>query len=128
MITIKSEREIKLMREAGKIVAEMYKYAEQIIKPGMTTYELDKMLEKFMREKGGIPAQINYPSGIKGVPPFPASTCISVNDVIIHGIPDKATIIKNGDIVKIDTVIEKNGYNGDAARTYILCSTRICTK
>jgi len=120
MITIKSEREIKLMREAGKLVSQMYEYAEKIIKPGLSTYELDKMLEKFVREKGGIPAQINYPSGVKGVPPFPASTCISVNDVIIHGIPDKQTILKNGDIVKIDTVIEKNGYNGDAARTFLI--------
>ena len=94
MITIKSEREIQLMREAGKLVSQMYEYAEKIIKPGMSTYELDKMLEKFVREKGGIPAQINYPSGVKGVPPFPASTCISVNDVIIHGIPDKQTILK----------------------------------
>ena len=92
MITIKSKREIELMREASKIVSQMYKYAEEIIKPGMSTYELDKMLEKFTREKGGIPAQINYPSGVKGVAPFPASTCISVNDVIIHGIPDKQTI------------------------------------
>ena len=120
MITIKSKKEIELMRGACKIVAETYKYAEQIIKPGMSTYELDKMLEKFIRDNGGIPAQINYPSGVKGVAPFPASTCISVNDVIIHGIPDKSTIIKNGDIVKIDTVIEKNGYNGDAARTFLV--------
>ena len=120
MITIKSNREIELMKSASKIVAQMYEYAETIIKPGLSSYELDKMLEKFIRDKGGIPAQINYPSGIKGVPPFPASTCISINDVIIHGIPNKDTIIQDGDIVKIDTVIEKNGYNGDAARTFLV--------
>ncbi len=120
MITIKSKREIELMREACKLVAKTYEYLETIIKPGMSAYELDKLAEEFMRKNGGIPAQINYPSGIKGVPPFPASTCISVNDIIIHGIPSKDVIFKEGDIVKVDTVIEKGGFNGDAARTFLI--------
>ena len=120
MITIKSKREIELMREASKIVAHMYEYLETVIRPGMSAYELDKLAEEFMRKNGGTPAQINYPSGVKGVAPFPASTCVSVNDMIIHGIPSKDVIFKDGDIVKVDTVIEKNGYNGDAARTFLI--------
>ena len=120
MITIKSQKEIEIMKESCKIVADLYEYLETVIKPGMSTYELDKLAEKFIRSKGGIPAQINYPSGIRGVPAFPAATCISVNDVVIHGIPSKYQIIKDGDIVSVDTVVMKNGFHGDAARTFLV--------
>ena len=88
----------------------------------MSTAELDKIAEIKMRELGAIPAQKGYDVGIKGVPPYPAATCISINDEVIHGIPSKNRIIKEGDIVSIDTVALKNGFHGDAARTFVVGS------
>ena len=120
MITIKSKREIELMKEACKLTAQTYEYIESIIKPGMSTWELDHLAEVFIREHGGIPAEKGYPSGVRGVPDFPGSLCVSINDVVIHGIPSKDIIIKDGDVVSVDTVVLKNGYNGDAARTYLI--------
>ncbi len=120
MVTIKSKKEIELMKDVCKVVAKLYNELEEKIKPGMSTWEIDKMAEKIMRDLGAIPAQIGYDPGIKGVPKYPAATCISVNDEIIHGIPSKKNIIKEGDIVSIDTVALKNGFNGDAARTFIV--------
>lgn len=118
MITIKSKKEIELMKEACKITALTYEMIEKNIKPGMTTYELDQMAEKFIKSHGGIPAQKGYPSGVRGVPSFPGTLCISINDEVIHGIPSKNVIIKDGDLVSVDLVVLKNGYNGDAARTF----------
>ena len=123
MVTIKSKREIELMKNVCKIVAEFYEQLEKEIKPGISTYELDKKAEKIMRSLGAIPAQIGYDPGIRGIPPYPAATCISVNDEVIHGIPSKNKILKEGDLVSIDTVALKNGYNGDAARTFIVGKT-----
>ena len=120
MVTIKSKREIELMKEACKVVALTYEKLEKEIKPGMTTYELDQIAEKTMRSLGAIPAEKGYDSGIRGVPKFPASICVSINDEVIHGIPSKNRIIKNGDVVSIDTVALKGGFNGDAARTFIV--------
>ena len=120
MITIKSKREIELMKEACKVTAELYEYIEKIIKPGMSTMELDNLAEKFIKSHGGIPAQKGYPSGVRGVPNFPGTLCISINDVVIHGIPSKDIIIKDGDVVSVDCVVLKNGYNGDAARTFLV--------
>ena len=120
MITIKSKREIELMKEACKITALTYEYIGKIIKPGMSTLELDNLAEKFIKEHGGIPAQKGYPSGVRGVPNFPGTLCISINDVVIHGIPSKDIIIKDGDVVSVDLVVLKNGYNGDAARTFLV--------
>ena len=108
------------MREACKVVALTYQELEKKIKPGMSTYELDKIAEKKMRSLGAIPAEKGYHIGIRGVPPFPASICVSINDEVIHGIPSKNRIIKEGDIVSVDTVALKDGYNGDAARTFIV--------
>ncbi len=120
MVTIKSKKEIELMRDVCKLVANTYDYVGSIIKAGMSTYELDQLVEKYMRDHGGIPAEKGYPSGVKGVPDFPGSICSSINDVVIHGIPSKNEIIKDGDVVSIDTVILKNGFNGDAARTFLI--------
>ena len=120
MISIKSKREIELMKEACKLTALTYDYIEKIIRPGMSTLELDNLAEKFIRDHGGIPAQKGYPSGVRGVPDFPGTLCISINDVVIHGIPSKDIIIKDGDIVSVDLVVFKNGYNGDAARTFLI--------
>ena len=120
MVTIKSKKEIKLMEEVCKIVALTYQELEKNIKPGMTTFELDRIAEETMRKYGALPAEKGYDIGIKGVPPFPASICISINDEVIHGIPSKNRKIQDGDIVSIDTVALKNGFNGDAARTFIV--------
>ena len=120
MVTIKSKREIELMKEACKVVALTYEKLEKEIKPGMTTFELDQLAEKTMRSLGAVPAEKGYDSGIRGVPKFPASICISINDEVIHGIPSKNRIIKDGDVVSIDTVALKDGFNGDAARTFIV--------
>ncbi len=122
MVTIKSKKEIEYMREACKVVALTYKKLEEVIKPGMTTWELDKIAEKTMRSLGAIPAEKGYDSGIRGVPKFPASICVSINDEVIHGIPSKNKVIKEGDIVSVDTVALKNGFNGDAARTFMVGS------
>ncbi len=120
MITIKNKKEIELMREACKVVALVYQDLENKIKPGMSTWELDKIAEEKMRSLGAIPAEKGYDIGIKGVPPFPASICVSINDEVIHGVPSKHKIIQEGDLVSVDTVALKNGYNGDAARTFMV--------
>lgn len=120
MVTIKSKKEIEFMREACKVVALTYQELEQKIRPGMSTWELDKIAEQKMRSLGAIPAEKGYDIGIRGVPPFPASICVSINDEVIHGIPSKNRIIREGDIVSIDTVALKDGYHGDAARTFIV--------
>ena len=118
MVTIKSARVIELMRDACKLAGDTQKMLEEAIKPGISTYELDRLAEEFIRKNGGIPAEKNYPSGDRNIPNFPASICASVNDEVIHGIPSKKVILKEGDIVSIDLVAEKNGFNGDCARTF----------
>ena len=120
MVTIKSKREIELMREACRVTALTHKAIEEAIKPGMTTADIDLIAEKTMKKYGAISAEKGYDPGIKGVPPYPASTCISINDEVIHGVPSPKRVIKEGDIVSVDLVALKNGYNGDAARTYMV--------
>lgn len=120
MITIKSKKEIDQMRAACKLTAAVHMELAKHIKPGVSTFELDKIAEDFIRAHGGIPAQKGYPSYQKGVPNFPGSICASINDEVIHGIPSKKIILKDGDIIKIDLVAYKDGFNGDAARTYIV--------
>lgn len=87
MITIKSQREIELMKEAGRIVAHTLKILEEAIRPGISTYDLDKIAEQAIREQGAVPS-------FKGYRGFPGTICASVNNVVIHGIPDKKTILK----------------------------------
>ena len=102
MVTIKSKREIELMREAGRVTALTHKAIEDAIKPGMTTADIDRIAEETMKKYGAVSAEKGYDPGIRGVPKFPASTCISVNDEVIHGIPHKNLIIKDGDKTLID--------------------------
>lgn len=123
MVTIKSKREIELMKEVCKVVALTYKEIEKAVRPGVSTFELDKIAEKTIRKYGAIPAEKGYDPGIKGVPKFPASICVSINDEVIHGIPSKNVFLKEGDIVSIDTVALKDGFHGDAARTFIVGKT-----
>ena len=120
MVTIKSKREIELMREAGRVTALTHKAIEDAIRPGITTAELDRIAEETMKKYGAISAEKGYDPGIRGVPKYPAATCISINDEVIHGIPSNKRYIKDGDIVSVDLVSLKNGYNGDAARTYMV--------
>ena len=119
MVTIKSKREIELMREACRVVAVMYDELEKKIKPGMSTWDVDVLAERIIRREGAIPAEKGF-TEMKGVPPYPASICISINDEVIHGVPSKHKFIREGDIVSIDTVALKNGFNGDAARTFMI--------
>ena len=110
MISIKSEREIELMKIAGRIVSETHKYLQDFIKPGITTREIDDLALNFIESKGARAA-------CKGYEGFPGAICISVNDEVVHGIPSNRKL-KNGDIVTIDMVIGYKGYQGDAAWTY----------
>lgn len=110
MINIKSQREIELMRTAGRIVAETHELLKEVIRPGITTLELDTMAEEYIRKCGAIPA-------FKGYNGFPASICASINEQVVHGIPDAAEL-KDGDIISIDIGAVYNGYVGDAARTH----------
>jgi len=111
MITIKSAREIELMRHAGMLVSEMHKFIKPYIKAGISTYELDALCEKFIRDHDAVPT-------CKGFEGFPATLCTSINDVVVHGIPYKKDVLKDGDIITIDVVIGYKGYQGDAAWTY----------
>lgn len=110
MINIKSEREIELMRHAGMLVSKMHKYIKPYIKEGITTNELDKLCEQFIIDNESVPT-------CKGYEGYPTATCMSVNDTVVHGIPNNYKL-KNGDIITIDVVIGYQGYQGDAAWTY----------
>ncbi len=110
MVTIKTTHEIEYMKVAGKIVAEVHKLMEEVIKPGMTTLELDQIAEKKIIELGAIPA-------FKGYGGFPASICASVNEQVVHGIPD-GRVLKKGDIISVDVGSKIKGYYGDGARTF----------
>lgn len=113
MVTIKSKSEIEKMREASRVANLAQKAVEMAIRPGISTLELDKIAEETMIKNGAIPAEKGYPSGIKGVPNFPGAICASINDNIIHGIPSKHTVLQDGDIISIDLVAYKDGFNGD---------------
>lgn len=112
-ILIKSPGEIELMRVAGKIVALTHQLLEQQIKPGMTTFELDRIAENFIKSQNAIPS-------FKGYNGYPASICVSINDEVVHGIPSKTRKILEGDIVSIDIGAIYKGYHGDAARTHAI--------
>ncbi len=112
-VTIKSAREIELMREAGKILASVHDELEKAIKPGISTKDIDILGEKLIREHGCIPSFLNYEG-------YPASICVSVNDEVVHGIPTHDRILKEGDIVSLDAGVIYNGYHSDAARTHMV--------
>lgn len=118
MIYIKSNKEIEYMKQACRIAYLTQKEIEKYIKPGISTYELDKVAEKFILSQNAKPAQKGYPSGVKNVMNFPSSICASINDEVIHGIPSKHRILKDADIISIDLVVLKDGFHGDCARTY----------
>lgn len=107
---VKSDTELEYMRSAGKVVAETLAMIEKVIKPGITTGELDRLAEEFIRSQGAIPS-------FKGYGGFPGSLCTSVNEVVIHGIPGNRVLVE-GDIISVDCGAILNGYHGDAARTF----------
>ena len=109
-ITIKSEREIELMAEAGKILERVHNELEKALRPGMSTKDIDTLGEEIIRSYGCIPSFLNYNG-------YPASICVSVNQEVVHGIPDKHRIIQEGDIVSLDAGVIYKGYQSDAART-----------
>lgn len=117
MIYIKSKQEIEKMREACRIVALAHKEVEKAIRVGITTKELDDIVERVFKENGANPSCKGYPRGSKN--PFPSASCISVNDEVIHGIPSNNKL-KDGDLVCIDLVCDKDGYHGDATRCYVV--------
>ena len=121
MITIKSEREIELMREAGGLVARVLDMLETEIAPGMSTKRLDELAEQFIRDHNAVPSFLNYvPKGESGVKPYPATLCVSIDEEVVHGVPSAKRIIREGEIVSVDCGVYKSGYHGDAARTYII--------
>jgi len=110
-ITIKSAREIELMRESCKRLAEVHQAMEEIIKPGITTWEIDEFAEKMIRKMGCIPNFKDYNG-------YPASVCCSVNNEVVHGIPSKTRVLQDGDIISLDAGLIYKGYHSDAARTH----------
>ena len=111
MIKIKSQEEIELMREAGRITRDTLKVVEHSIKAGISTKELDKIAFDYIKSQGAVPSFKNYGG-------FPATICASVNDTIVHGIPSADIVLKDGDIISIDVGAKYKGYHGDAARTF----------
>ncbi len=112
MIHVKSEKEIDLIRESCTIVRDTLEFVGTRIKAGMSTREVDELVERYIRASGANPSCLGYGG-------FPASACVSVNEMVVHGIPDDR-ILKEGDIVSVDIVADKNGYHGDACRTFCI--------
>ena len=110
-ISIKSQEEIELIREAGRILAITHEEMRKALKPGMTTYDIDKLGEEVIRSYHCEPSFLNYQG-------YPASVCVSVNDEVVHGIPSKNRVLQDGDIVSLDAGVIYKGYHSDSARTY----------
>ena len=111
MITLKSPHEIDLMRRSGKITAAARALAGEMVKPGVTTQEINDAVERFIRKQGAVPSFLHYNG-------YPASACISVNDEIIHGIPSPKRVLREGDIVSVDVGAYIGGFHGDCAATF----------
>ena len=112
MIKIKTEKEIEYMRESYRIVRETLDFVGRNIKAGMTTKDVDELVYKYITSCGAYPSELGYDG-------YPASSCVSVNEVVVHGIPSDRVIL-DGDIVSVDITAEKNGYHGDACRTFLI--------
>lgn len=113
MISIKNEQEIELMRKSGEITYGVLSSLKDFIKPGMSTKQVDEYAYKYITSRGATPSFLGYEG-------FPATTCISINDMVVHGIPDDTTIIKEGDIVSVDVGSIYKGYHSDSAYTYMI--------
>lgn len=118
-IELKSPEQVAIMREAGRIVAEVYEVLRPSVVPGVTTLDLDRMAEEYIRKRGAIPIYKGYvPAGGHGIPPFPGTICASLNEVICHGIPSNKLRLKEGDIVGVDIGVQYRGWCGDSCVTY----------
>jgi len=115
MISLKTDREIRLMRKAGRIVALVLEGIRELIRPGVSTLQLDNWAEETIRREKGYPAFKGYRRGLRV---FPATLCVSINDEVVHGIPSAERILQEGDIISIDVGVVYEGYYGDGARTY----------
>ena len=116
-VSIKSQREIELMRHAGKLLASVHEELAGIIAPGISTLEIDRLGERLIRSHGCIPSFLNYNG-------YPASVCVSVNEEVVHGIPCRERILREGDIVSLDAGLIYKGYHSDAARTHFVGEVR----
>lgn len=115
-IFLKTEDEIELMRHANQLVAKTLAEVGRHIKPGVTSLQLDKVAEEFIRDHGAVPTFKGFPNPYGG--PFPGSICTSVNDVVVHGIPDATTVLKDGDVISVDCGTLLEGFNGDSCYTF----------
>lgn len=115
-IFLKTEDEIELMRKANQLVGKTLGEIAKHIAPGVSTLQLDKIAEEYIRDNGGVPTFKDFPNPYGT--PFPASICTSVNDVVVHGIPDEKTVLKDGDIISIDCGALLEGFNGDSCYTF----------
>lgn len=115
-MSIKTQREIDLMRESCRIVADVLRLLRKYIKPGVSAYELDKIAEDFILSQGAKPAFKGYGFNKRNL--FPSTICVSIDNEVVHGIPTRDKILKEGQIVSIDVGVVKNGYYGDAAKTF----------
>ena len=123
MIYLKTEEEIELLRAANQLVSATLAEIAKVVKPGVTTLELDALAEQFIRDHGAIPTFKGFPASFPDTDPFPASICASVNEVVVHGLPT-AEPLKDGDIVSIDCGTFLNGFCGDSAYTF--CVGEVC--
>ncbi|HBN12834.1 MAG TPA: type I methionyl aminopeptidase [Clostridiales bacterium] len=112
MITVKNEQEIALMRESCRIVKETLEFVGKNIRAGMTTKEVDELVYRYITSCGAYPSELGYEG-------YPASSCVSVNEVVVHGVPGDRVLL-DGDIVSVDITAEKNGFHGDACRTFLI--------
>ncbi|TMC16154.1 MAG: type I methionyl aminopeptidase [Chloroflexi bacterium] len=122
-VLLKSRQEIAHLREAGRVVAQTYEMLRPYTKPGVSTAELDRIAEDFIRSKGATPIYKGYGArparpGYPGIPPFPGTICASVNDAVCHGIPSAKHILKEGDIIGIDIGVLYKGWVGDSCTTF----------
>lgn len=117
MVTIKSRLEIDKMKRSGEILYEALMLIKENAMPGVTTQELDRIVYEHIKKNKAIPSFKGYDIGVRGVPPYPASICASINEQVVHGIPSLIPL-KDGDIISVDIGVYLNGYHADAARTY----------
>lgn len=121
MISIKSEKDIEKMRKAGAILADMLMGLKSVVRPGISTADIDTYAERFIRDNGATPSEKGYV--VPGIPdPYPASVCTSINDEVVHGIPSESRILIEGDIVSVDVMACYQGFHADACYTYAVGS------
>lgn len=118
VITLLSKRELEKMRRAGQLAAELLYYLSDLVKPGVTTLQLNDEAERWTKSKGAVSAPLGYAP--PGYPPFPRSICTSVNEVVCHGIPNAKQVLRDGDIINIDVTLIVDGYHGDTSKTFFV--------